>query len=248
MTAAFPTLQPMVDKLLLWKALDAADVAAIIALPHRRQRLRANDYIVREDDEPQHACLLLSGFAFRHKQTGSGARQIFSIHMKGDVVDLPNAIIGRADHNVQALTEIEVAFVPVGAIVALAAARPLVGLAMWCETLVDASIFREWTLNVGRRDARARTAHLLCEFAVRLRVARPAGPLTFTMPMTQEQLADSLALTNVHVSRMLKALAEDGLIQRTHRALEIVDFARLATIGDFDGRYLHYDRVPDLVS
>ena len=24
---------------------------------------------------------------------------------------------------------------------------------MWYETLVDASIFREWTLNVGRRDA-----------------------------------------------------------------------------------------------
>ena len=39
---------------------------------------------------------------------------------------------------------------------------------MWYETLVEGSIFREWVLNIGRRDARTRIAHLLCEFALRL--------------------------------------------------------------------------------
>ena len=49
--------------------------------------------------------------------------------------------------------------------------RPTVGMAMWLDTLVDASVFREWVANVGRRDAYARIAHLLCELSLRLQVA-----------------------------------------------------------------------------
>lgn len=235
------TMQPMLDKLQLWLPLAPADQAAVLALPHSVRSLRPHDYIVREDEKPTHCCLLLRGYAYRHKVAGNGGRQIFSIHMKGDVVDLHNSILRRADHNIQALTAIDVALIPVKAIRAIAADFPQVGQAMWHETLVDAAIFREWTLNVGRRDARARTAHLLCEFAVRLEVAGLGTSSGYELPMTQDQLADALALTNVHVSRMLKILSDTKLIERDRRSIRILDFAQLARIGDFDSRYLHLD-------
>jgi CRP-like cAMP-binding protein len=235
-------LAPMLDKLQLWFALDEADQAAILALPHTIRSLRAQEFIVREDDQPTHACLLLSGYAFRHKNAGNGGRQIFSIHMKGDVVDLHNSILRRADHNIQALTAVEVALIPIKAIRDIAASHPQVGMAMWYDTLVDAAIFREWTLNVGRRDGRARTAHLLCEFSIRLAVAGLAARNQFELPMTQEQLGDALALTSVHINRVLKTLAEEGLIERTKRAVRILHFDRLARVGDFDIGYLHLDR------
>jgi CRP-like cAMP-binding protein len=237
------TLTPMVDKLQLWLPLDAEDRAAILALPHQTRTMGANEFIAREGDRPTHSCLLLSGYAFRHKVAGNGGRQIFSLHMKGDVVDLHNSILRRADHNVQALTAIEVAMIPVQAIRTLAATRPQVGQAMWYETLVDAAIFREWTLNVGRRDARERTAHLLCEFALRLDVAGLGSRTDFELPMSQEQLADALALTSVHINRTLKALATEGLIVRTKRSVQVLDFQQLARVGDFNGSYLHLDRV-----
>jgi CRP-like cAMP-binding protein len=123
-------------------------------------RLRPQEYMVREGDKPQHCCVMLSGFAFRHKVAGNGGRQILSIHMKGDVADLQNSLLGKADHNLQALNHVEAALIPVEAIQEIAFSRPAIGQAMWYETLVDASIFREWTLNVGRRDARTRAAHL----------------------------------------------------------------------------------------
>lgn len=233
------TLSPMVRKLQMWTTLDEQDCAAILALPHMVRILRPHELIVREGDHPTHACLLLAGFAFRHKVAGNGGRQIFSLHMKGDIVDLHNSILRRADHNVEALTTAEAAFIPVAAIRELAARRPTVGQAMWYETLVDGSIFREWTLSIGRRDARARMAHLLCEFALRLDVAGLGSPGHYDLPMTQEQLADALGLTNVHVSRTLKALAKEGFVERHHRAVGIVDFARLASVGDFNSRYLH---------
>lgn len=237
-----PALDPLLQKLLLWLPLGEADQAAVLALPHTIKSLRAHEFVVREDDRPTHCCLLLSGYAIRHKVAGNGGRQIFSIHMKGDIVDLHNTILRRADHNVQALTAIEVALIPAQAVRDLAAACPMVGQAMWYETLVDAAIFREWTLNVGRRDAGTRTAHLLCEFAIRLEVAGLGGLSNFELPMTQEQLADALALSVVHVNRTLKALAAEDLIERSKRAIRIVNFDQLARKGDFDSRYLHLDQ------
>ena len=237
------TLTPMIEKLQLWLPLDDDDRAAILALPHTMRERRASEFVVREGDKPTHSCLLLSGYAFRHKVAGNGGRQIFSIHMKGDVVDLHNSILRRADHSVQALTAIEVALIPVQAIRQLAAEHPQVGLAMWYETLVDAAIFREWTLNIGRRDARARTAHLLCEFGVRLHAAGLGQRSDYELPMTQEQLGDALALTSVHVNRTLKTLKAEGLIERNQRTVRIVNFAELARVGDFDDAYLHLDRL-----
>jgi CRP-like cAMP-binding protein len=232
-------LAPLVRKLQLWMPLAEADRAAVLALPHVVRRLRVNSLIVREGDRPVNSCLLLSGFAYRHKIAGNGGRQIFSIHMKGDIIDLHNSLLRTADHNVQALTDVEVALIPVEAIQEIAFGRPAVGKAMWLETLVDGSIFREWTLNVGRRDGLTRTAHLLCEFALRLKVAGLGEQDHYELPMTQEQLGDALALTAIHVNRMLKTLAGDGLISRTKRAVTIEDWTGLAQVGEFDSGYLH---------
>ena len=235
-------LVPMLRKLQLWTPLDESDQAAVLSLPCTVRKLRAHEFVVREDDKPRHACLLISGFAYRHKIAGNGGRQIFSIHMKGDVVDLHNSLLRRADHNVQAMTDIEAAFIPVSAIDGIVVSHPAVGKAIWYETLVDASIFREWTLNVGRRDARTRTAHMLCEFALRLKVAGLGERMNYELPMTQDQLADALGLTSVHVNRTLRSLEIDGFIARSQRSVQIVDFQQLSRIGDFDARYLHLEQ------
>jgi CRP-like cAMP-binding protein len=115
---------------------------------------------------------------------------------------------------------------------------------MWYETLVEASIFREWTLNVGRRDARTRAAHLLCEFALRLEAAGLGERGSYELPMTQEQLADAMGLTPVHTNRTLMSLGEDGLISRTQRAVRINDWHKLMAVGDFDPAYLHLNGSP----
>jgi CRP-like cAMP-binding protein len=232
-------LAPLVSKLKQWRLLSLEDEAAIVSLPFRVISLRPQEYIVREGDRPQTSCLMLSGFSVRQKVAGNGGRQVFAIHMRGDVADLQNSLLGRADHNLQAITHVEAALIPVQAIQELAFARPEVGRAMWHETLVEGSIFREWTLNVGRRDARSRMAHLLCEFALRFEAAGLSQQQDFELPMSQEQLADSLGLTAVHTNRMLMVLADEGLIARDNRAVRILDWSGLKDVGDFHPAYLH---------
>ena len=234
-------LAPMVRKLCQWRKLDANDEQAILALPCIRRSLTAGQQLVWDGDKPQYTTLLRSGFAFRHKVAGNGGRQIMSIHMKGDIVDLQNSLLGVADHNVQMLTAGEVALIPVAEVQEVAFKFPTVGRAMWYETLVDGSIFREWMLNVGRRDARTRIGHLLCEFALRMELAGLGKQDEYELPITQEQLADAVALTPVHVNRTLMSLEADELIKRNKRFICILDWKRMAKAADFQPRYLHID-------
>lgn len=230
----------MVRKLAYWCKLEAADRNALLALPHSVKTLQQHHFIIRERDRAAYSCLLLSGFAIRHKIVGGGYRQIVAIHMKGEMVDLQNSLLGTADHSVQMLTHGQVAMIPREEIIKLAFERPAVGQAMWLDTLVDASIFREWIANVGRRDARTRIAHVLCEFALRLKVAGLGEQSGYQLPMTQEQLGDATGLTSVHVNRTLKSLEADGLIGRlSPRSIVIGDWKKLSEVGDFDSNYLH---------
>jgi len=234
------TLEPLVEKLAYRVKLSAADKAALLALPYTVKTMQPHHYIVREGDRARHSCLMLSGFSVRHKIVAGGFRQIVAIHMKGEMVDLQNSLLGHADHSVQMLTAGKVAMIPREEIVRIAFERPAVGQAMWFDTLVDASIFREWIANVGRRDARTRIAHVLCEFALRLKIAGLGEQTGYELPMTQEQLGDTTGLTSVHVNRTLKALEADGLIERLRpRSITIGDWKKLAHAGDFDSGYLH---------
>lgn len=232
-------LAPMVRKLENWTVLDDKDRKALCALPHALKTIEAQSYIIREGEKPTHACVMLSGLAYRHKIVATGSRQIVSLHMSGDLVDLQNAVLGTADHNVQLLTRAEVALIPRDAILELAFERPAIGRALWYDTLVDGSIFREWIANIGRRDARMRLAHMLCEFAIRLDAAGLGSHMKWQLPMTQEQLADCTGLTAVHVNRTLQALGKEGLITRTRRSVTVNDWKALARAGDFESGYLH---------
>ncbi|HXH52253.1 MAG TPA: Crp/Fnr family transcriptional regulator [Sphingomicrobium sp.] len=233
-------LEPMLRKLEYRHELDAADRAAVLDLPHTIKRLEASDYVVRDGDRAEYSCVLLSGFAIRQKVVGSGHRQILAIQMKGEVVDLQNSLLGIADHSVQMLTAGTIALIPRDEIKRISAERPAVGIAMWLDTLVDGSIFREWIANVGRRDARSRLAHLLCEFSLRLKLAGLGEQTNYQLPMTQEQLADATGLTPVHVNRTIRSLEADGLIERrSARSISIGDWRRLAEVGDFQSTYLH---------
>jgi CRP-like cAMP-binding protein len=231
----------MVNRLERRSPLEPADRQALLGLSHNVKKLAASAHIVRDGDVPDYCTLLLSGFAYRYKLTGEGGRQIISIHCAAEFLDLQNSFLGVADHSVQMLTEGELALAPVHLVQELALTRPAIGRALWIDTLIDASIFREWVVNVGRRDSRARVAHLLCEFSLRLEAAGLASNHQYELPMTQEQLADAVGLTSVHVNRVLKQLGEEGLIRRDRRSILIEDWKRMREAGDFNERYLHHD-------
>jgi CRP-like cAMP-binding protein len=235
-----PPLGLMLARLERLSPLDQVDREAILALPHTLQIVGAGKFIVWEGDRVESACLLREGVVCRHKIV-EGGRQIVAVHVKGDFVNLQTSLLKTADHNVEALTSADIALIPSKAILALAIARPAIAMAMWLDTLIDGAIFREWIANIGRRDARARVAHALCEFALRQEKAGLGTRDKYELPLSQEQLGDALGLTPVHINRMLMALEKGGLISRERRSVMIADWEALQGVGDFDASYLYLE-------
>jgi CRP-like cAMP-binding protein len=238
-TAKESAFKALIQKLDRLAGLDDTDKQMITDLPFRSMTVPANTQLVREGDKVTECCLLLSGYAFRYKVAANGNRQIVSFHLAGDVLDLQHLLLVKADNGLQTLTEAVVAWVPIVSLKALIGERPRIGEALWRDTLIDASIFREWVLNVGQRDAKSRIAHMLCEFAVRREAAGLGTPERFDLPMTQEHIADATGLTAVHVNRMLMALSTEGIIERNKREVRIADWKRMCRAADFHNDYLH---------
>ena len=121
--------------------------------------------------------------------------------------------------------------------------HPGLGRRLWQDTLVDAAVFREWVVNVGRRPAHARIAHLLCEMVMRMRVAGLAQGHP-SLPITAADLADATGLSVVHVNRVLQELRTKRLVESRGETLAVLDWDGLKHAGGFDPDYLHQDAMP----
>jgi CRP-like cAMP-binding protein len=234
-------LNPLVRKLSRVFPLDESEQEALKTLRPRIVRFSADTEIIREGDLPTDCNLLLEGLVCRYNLIPEGKRQIISFHFPGDIFDSQSFLLQRMDHGISALTDCKVAAIPHVSLFKLFQAHPRVGMAMWKDSLIDAAIFRQWVTNVGRRDANARTAHLICETFVRLNEVGLAENGTIPWPITQAELADALGMSYVHVNRTLQELRRAGLSSMQRQRLTIHDWQGLTAAAGFDPTYLHRD-------
>lgn len=232
-------LDLLVQMLAARAKLSADDENAVRALPFTLKTVPRATYLMREGDAATSCSVLLRGFVYRHKMAASGARQIVSLHIPGEALDCQSLYLDWVDHNAQTLTQAEIAIIPMTALRGLIGERLVVAAAIIRHLLVEAAILREWVLNVGKRSARERLAHLLCEFALRLDRQGLSDGFGYELPMTQEQLGDALGLTGVHVNRSIRTLREEGLIEMRGRVISFPDTKRLREVADFSELYLH---------
>jgi CRP-like cAMP-binding protein len=195
--------------------------------------------LILEDDSPENVHVILEGFACRYKRLPDGGRQIMAYLVPGDCCDLHVSILSRIDHTIGTLTPCKVAFLPHSVIEDLTRQYPSITRALWWSTLADQGTLREWLVNMSRRPADKRTAHLLCELLVRLQAVGLATDNSFVLPLTQRQLADTLAMTGVHLNRIVRQLRSDGMITLKGHTITIPDVERLKSFAEFNPNYLH---------
>jgi CRP-like cAMP-binding protein len=231
-------LQPFLDKLVSRSRLGAPEQRAIRALPARPAQIQTNRDFVRIGERVQHACFVLAGLVGRFSQSRDGTRQITAVHVPADMVDLHSVVAPEACSALQALSVATILRVPHEALREAARRYPAIAEAFWRECVVDAAVLAEWVFNVGRRDARSRLSHLLCEVACRVAGPRVRSGSSIPFPATQAHLADMTGLTSVHVNRTLQGLRQEGVVDLHSRMIHIIDWDRLVRIGDFKSDYL----------
>jgi len=221
------------------EAFGAPDLASLADLGGEVRTVEANTVILPEGARGNAIHVLLDGWAARFKILENGSRQVPALRLAGDICDLDALYLERRDCGTASLTRCTVAAIPGEGLLALIDRQPGVRAAIGRLAAVENGISSQWTVCLGRRSARERLAHLLCELQARLQAVGAAGDGGFALPLTQEEIADVLGLTSVHVNRTLQTLRSSGLIRLKDQRLQVPDLQALQRLAGFDARYLH---------
>ncbi len=220
------------------------DSEALGRLKARTRTFESGSYVCREGLSFSDYMFVISGYLFRQKQTSDGYRQIVSLIIPGDMVNPDNRFANNNDYNVVCAERSSVIYVQRSEFETLIDSHPSIRLALDLITTAESRQLREWLLNIGGRSARTRVAHFLNEFAARTRLRGLSDGLCFSLPMSQEQIGDSVGITPVHVNRSIKSLVESGLITHVSRKYEIIDFDGFRQAGQFSENFLFLNNLP----
>lgn len=221
--------------------LDPEERKAIEASILELRRVEARRIVVRRETPLDVSLYLVEGVMCRYLDNRKGHRQLLSIQLPGDFVDLHGYPLKALDHDVATLTGAQAAVIPHVELDRVIAARPALARKLWFSTLLDAALHREWIFKLGRLPAQGRVAHFLCETELRLRAVGLSDGAAFDLALTQTDLAEICGLTSIHVNRVLRDLRERGLCTLRGGVVTLHDRAGLARLGEFDPAHLYLD-------
>lgn len=229
---------PLVRKLRAFARLSDDDLRVLDELVTHVRKVEPRTDLIREGEKPSDVHLVIDGFACRYKISPGGKRHIMAYLVPGDFCDLHVFVLNEMDHSVATLSACRIVDISRARILELTE-RSAIARAFWVAALVDEATLREWLVNIGSRPAEERTGHLLCELLLRLRAVGLANGDHYELPLTQNDLAETMGLSGVHMNRVLQELRRAGLIELKSKRLVILDFERLQQFSSFNPNYLH---------
>jgi CRP-like cAMP-binding protein len=232
---------PLTRKLSCFVALSDDDLATLARFYRRRRSFEPGHEMMHEGQAKAKAFILAEGWACSFKLLPDGGRQIVDFQIPGDFLGLRSILFRTADHSIEAVTRIEASEVLAADLLEAFSGAPRLATAVLWAASRDEAMVVEHLVNLGRRSADERLAHLLLELGARLDLVGMGDRTGFECPLTQYHLADALGLSAVHVNRVLRHLREEGLVTFQKGRVVFDDFARLEALGGFDMAYLDHD-------
>jgi CRP-like cAMP-binding protein len=234
-------MNPLITKLEQFTKLSDDDRRSVEDAIRDVRQFEARQDVIVEGERPDDVHLLLEGWAGRYKVLPDGGRAIMAYLIPGDVCDIHITLLNEMDHSIGTLSPAKVAFIPREKMDELMRKGDNLGRALMWSTLVDEAILREWLVNLGHRPADKRVAHLICEMMLRSNAVGLTDDDSFDLPLTQEELADTMGITPVHMNRTLQALRGHNLITTQGKRVYINDVTRLMEFSGFNPNYLHQE-------
>jgi CRP-like cAMP-binding protein len=224
---------PFVVRLLQHVALSAADIKRLEDIIHGELLIHKRRDLIADGYEYRKLCFVRDGYAVRYKLLRNGKRQILNVILPGDIVGLPGSFYERAVYAVTAISDLHMQVCSLDDFVQLAYERPQYGLALAWIAVQEATTYAEHVIDVGRRAPIERLAHFLLELHARLRAIGLAEKTYFTLPFSQEVIADVLGLSVPHLNRMMQRLRAEKLIATSDRVVEFLDSSALQALAQY---------------
>ena len=224
---------PFVVRVMQYVALSAADLKSLDAIIDGEITIRRRRDLVVDGYEYRKLGFVKEGYAMRYKLLRNGKRQILNVILPGDVVGLPGSFHDRALYSVTAISDLRMHVCVLDAYIRLCYQRPQFGLALSWIAVQEATTYAEHIIDVGRRTPIERLSHFLLELYARLRAVGYAEENRFTLPFSQEVMADVLGLSVPHLNRMMQQLRSEKLIADSERVVRFLDASAMQALAHF---------------
>lgn len=231
-------INAFLQRLMHASELGDQEIQAIEELCRQPREIGAKKYVCRDGDEMHSFPVVLGGWAARYQILRDGARQITRLLLPGDAFAFECTSGGVAIEEVVTLSPCKIVNIAHADMRRLIERFPAIGEAMRSYGGMENAMLASWMVNLGRRDALERMAHLICESHYRLSQVDPHQGQAMSFPLTQDDLADVLGLTPVHINRKLQQLRQDGLITLRSKQLTVHNLRALEQIAGFEPAYL----------
>lgn len=231
--------------------LSPADFHFLDALDAKTESCPRNAVIWREGSEASHFYVLNSGWAFSSRILQNGSRQVLDIFVPGDIIGLRDLACRQRLNAAHTVTETELCAFPQQQLRSLFESSSTLGQLFFSLAAQGQALLTERIINLGRRSARQRVAHVLAELSVRLDQSPAENVQKDHVPLSQTLLADLLGLSAVHINRTIRSLREAGLIDLQYQSITLLDVAGLKEVANFNPAYLRREFAalqPDVAS
>ncbi|MGH6663966.1 MAG: Crp/Fnr family transcriptional regulator [Pseudolabrys sp.] len=229
---------PFVARLSQLVDLRAADLKGLDDIIDGELVIRKRRDLIADGYEYRKLCFVKDGYAMRYKLLRNGKRQILNVILPGDIVGLPGSFYDRAVYAVTAITDLRMNVCSLESYVQLCYRYPQYGLALSWMAVQEATTYAEHVIDVGRRTPIERLSHFLLELHARLKAVGRAEKARFTLPFSQEVIADVLGLSVPHLNRMMQQLRKEKLIADSERVIEFLDADALQTLAHYQPQAL----------
>jgi CRP-like cAMP-binding protein len=172
---------------------------------------------------------LVEGWACRSRALPDGRKQFILIFLPGDLFAVKSMFVTRHPDEVATLSKCVVERIDYRRLYdAYVQDSDIATRCIW-QVMEEERRLHSWVTGLGRGSAEERLALLLVDFRGRLILSQtiPPDSLSYRMPLTQEQMADHLGITPVHVNRVLRAFREAGLVTVRDGEVRIEDLDKL---------------------
>jgi CRP-like cAMP-binding protein len=160
------------------------------------------------------------------------------LSIPGNFAGDPSCFFHDALYTIKAMTNAVVATVPMERLVALFETHPRLAAKIFWSISSQSAIVSEHLVAVGRRSAHERIAHFLLELLARMQAVGLADERSYELPLRQDVICDALGLSLAYVNRVLRKLADDGLVDIKDQKVIINDVEELSAMADFENHYL----------
>jgi CRP/FNR family transcriptional regulator, anaerobic regulatory protein len=187
------------------------------------------ELLVRQGEISRLLGTLYSGLAIKYRLVAKNCRQVVAVVMPGDLIGLENAYGVPASYSLEAVTDVTFCrFDPAkwGRVLE----NPDLASRVTELLLADQRHIEDRFAAAAGCTALRNLAHFVLDMHDRLSRRRLIRDNSFGLPLTNQQFADALGLTTVHLHRVLRRMREDRIFVHDHRRIIVQDLEKLRKI------------------